>query len=167
MTPAQAPVSSSLPPPLLGEPAGSRADGLIAAMDDLGDVLRKETACLRAQDYAAVRALSELKARMVRHYEDAVRRMRVEEDLLRSMTPEARAAVQAASARFRQAADENQSILKAALRASQLVVNTMVSTINKERVLEGTYTARGGMAMAQHYGRRTAPVAPATFSTRC
>lgn len=167
MTPAQAPVSATLPPPLLGEHAGSRAEGLIAAMDDLGEVLRKETACLRAQDYAGVRALSDVKARMVRHYEDAVRRMRLEEDVLRSMTPEARAEVRVASVRFRQAADENQSILKAALRASQLVVSTMVSTINKERVLDGTYTARGGMAMAQHYGRRTAPVAPATFTTRC
>lgn len=167
MTPAQAPVSAPPPPPLLGEHADSRVDGLIAAMDDLGDVLRKETACLRAQDYVGVRGLSDLKSRMVRHYEDAVRRMRLEEDVLRTMAPEARAAVQAASARFRQAADENQSLLKAALRASQLVVNTMVSTINKERVLEGTYTARGGMAMAQHYGRRTAAVAPATFTTRC
>jgi hypothetical protein len=167
MTPAANPAGPLPSPPPVCDLIASRAEGLITAMDDLGDVLRQEISCLKTLDFAGVRGLSDIKARLVRHYEEAVRRLRVEEEVLKAMPPDLRQRLQAATKIFRDTVDQNQSILRSALRASQIVVNTMVGTINSERALDGTYSNKGGLALARTYGRRTATVPPATYNQRC
>jgi hypothetical protein len=175
MTPADAAVHSAADPPPATPPppqtppdvVASHADALIATMDELGALLRREAASARIRDFGALKGLSESKTRLARLYDESVRRLRMDAGAYGALDPGRRERLKDSTMRFGAAVQENQAMLRAALRASQMVVNTMVSTINKERAEESGYALRGGMPVAAAYSRRGATVPPAAFSTRC
>ncbi|HYE49302.1 MAG TPA: hypothetical protein VEB20_06925 [Azospirillaceae bacterium] len=142
-----------------------RAETLIEAMERLGELFRQETEWVQAQDVAAARAVTEQKHLLVRAYEDAAKTMKVDIDGFASLPPETKARLREVAARFREAAEENAGVLRAAAGVRQSIVNSTVAGINKERAEEAGYTVHRGIPMPAGY-RRNAMAAPTTLNTR-
>jgi len=142
----------------------SRAENLIQAMEQLAALFREETLLARKRDATALRRLSESKHILVRAYDEAARTLRLDIEGFTAIDTDIKDRLRHIASDFRQAVEENAATLRANMQATQSIVNTMVSTINKERAGEAGYVSRGGMALPAGYRRNGAP---STTLNRC
>lgn len=99
---------------------------LFDLMHELYDLLKRETACVKAKDFDAVSKYALRKAGLTRLYEDSLTNLNKREDLKQRLTEEERTAVLAGGRMLREAAEENMKVLQANIMAVNAVIDTVV-----------------------------------------
>lgn len=142
------------PPPTPPVSVPSRAHALMDAMARLSETLRQETAMIRERRTAGLDRLVDGKLLLVRAFDEAGRALRVDRDALAALGEADRQRLRALADEFRAAAEANAASLRAAAQASQSVVDTLVTTLNREQAADQGYTLRGGMALPAGFGHK-------------
>ena len=142
-------------------PALSVAE-IVAAMNQLTDVLDRETAALAIHDRAALRALFEEKRLACQAYEDGARAL--EDSGMASADPAAGQALRLASECLTRASAENQRRLAAAIAAQQRVLDIIAQAVRQHSSGAATYTNDGGR---EHPRRVSAAPLALSFNRAC
>lgn len=116
------------------------AETLLALMQALTAVLDEETVLLGKQDFAGVEALRERKARLARDYQVDIKTLAQKPDLLKAEPDAIRAKLRAMGENLAEATQRNATILKAAIGATQALVQTVMDAALKETKKNRGYT---------------------------
>lgn len=139
-----APAAPHLPRAMPGAGGGPIAVGeLISLTESLADVMRKETEALRRMDMTRFQELSERKVGLANSYATLMWRMRRSPDVLRALPAPDRDSLRLATERMRHASHDNETAVRGAQEASQILMNAIARAAQSRRPNAGTYGANG------------------------
>lgn len=124
-----------------------RIETLIDSMDQLTLLFTQEKALIAARDRDGLRELGEMKQRLARAHEEALRAIARDPVGLRELEAEERQRLQDAIVAFQAASLANAMAVQVALRATDALAATIVHAVNRAQELEGPPGGAGG------YGR--------------
>lgn len=135
------------PKPLAAMPVaggGQIAVGeLISLTESLTDALREETDALRHMDMTRFQELSERKVGLANSYATLMWRLRKAPDSLTALSAPDRDSLRLATERMRHASHDNETAVRGAHEASQILMNAVARAAQSRRPNAGTYGANG------------------------
>jgi uncharacterized damage-inducible protein DinB len=138
----------------------SRIADLIQITHRLSDLLQRESDLLRARKPAEMDAVRQEKLALAAAYENHVRALRSQPEMLAEATPEQRGQLKSAFERFEKILRENERGLRAAKEASDQVLRAIVDEVDRQRRQNLPYSANGN-AGAQAAATTRPPVSVA------
>jgi flagellar biosynthesis/type III secretory pathway chaperone len=108
------------------------ASALLGLMKSLTDAMETEMTFLEKQDISGIENVRELKARLVRDYNNNVKLLAQRPGLLHEAPPEMRASLRASNERLEQVSQRNAEAIKAAIGATQSLIETIVDAARRE-----------------------------------
>lgn len=136
---------------------------LVAAGSSLIDVLDEESTALAKARVDRVEALRERKESAASLYETTVRRLSENEAVFAQVSPAARREL----SRFKEALDSatvrNVNALRAALEMNRRLVQTIASSVNRQRISAAGYT-KTGASYAQPQATNAGEVIPVSLN---
>lgn len=118
-------------------------DDLVFACTHLCEVLEMENEALAARDVDGVRELTETKQALARMYEQAMRPVNDEPELLDRLTPERKEELTQLGLRLKELVDQNALLLKARMDACQKVMDVLVDAVKRESTTTTHYGHAG------------------------
>jgi len=145
--------AQAAPPPPAAIPAmadtGGAGTGPVAASEllslteSLTTALQDETNALRRMDMPRFQELSERKVGLANHYATLMWQMRKSPDALQRLPAPERESLRTATEAMRHASHDNETAVRGAHEASQILMNAIAKAAQSRRPNAGTYGANG------------------------
>lgn len=136
------------------------AEGLLFVMTNFIKLLNDEIDCLSRRDFEAMGKLRNEKFRLRREYETGMEALAKVPDQVKTLSEETRAQLREVGARLVETAQKNAALLKAAVNATQMLVNTIMSAVSREVNTHESYAdPRKLRPMMRGFGPATPAVA--------
>jgi flagellar biosynthesis/type III secretory pathway chaperone len=136
------------------------AEAMLDVMNELAVVLNEELNLVKKQDVPAIQELLRRKNRLIVHYHANMKAIAAQPELLKQVTSDMRAKLKASGMRLSEATTRNSAALKAALTATQRLLQTIIDAVRREKLPQRGYTNPGApQAMTGLYSSSCPPVA--------
>lgn len=125
-------------------PSASESERLAAAvlgvMESLIKVMGEESACLARQDIATINMLREQKTKLVREYQININTLSSRPELLKETPDDIRTRLRTIGQKLDMTAQKNALDLKAAMNATQIMIQTIVDAAREKNKKNDCYT---------------------------
>jgi len=122
----------------------AKVDNALTASEDFSVLLDRETAALKKADYATFGHLQESKITLAQRYQESVLAFEQDVDFLKTLDDVLKDKLRAAHARFKAAAEANESALLAAKKVAERIV-TLVMDAAKKSLAQAPNYGKGGV----------------------
>lgn len=143
---------------------GKPFETLVMATSRLIVLMNHEVELLRAMRVGEISALQEEKRELTILYEDALRMLSAEPEILEAMEPAVRSELADLAKRFDAAVCENTRALNAVKTSHDQLLQSIVDAVSENRSKQKAYTAQG--ALDNPRKSRNAPTLSLTFDQR-
>lgn len=133
--------------------APMKAKELMFAITELSELLRLESAHLRKHDVNAVRELAERKAALSRAYEEQMRTIQNNPELLQSLPEAERETLRSAAETLDKAMKDNAGVLQANMNASKRVLDAVINAVQNADAKHAGYGADGHLNIGPRRGK--------------
>ncbi len=134
----------------------SKPQSLISLLSSLIALLERENKLLDAPDIAQITTLVEEKQNLFFEYEKQVAMLGIDNRIVNNLTNEAKTELKKLSEKFDKISDENETKLRIALRASNMVVTHIAK--ETEKAPGGSYINSYGNDGNSHNKRKARPI---------